>query len=77
MHSFVLLQLPEGCLLWSSHFLKRVTFSECIAPFRWLEKVKPHWPRLTHLYLPHTNKTSDYDLAYLATHKNDVGPYLR
>jgi hypothetical protein len=73
LHNFDISQLPEGCLLWSSRYLERVTFSHCIAPFRWLEKVKPHWPRVSHLYLPYTNKTSDHDLAYLATLKDSGG----
>lgn len=64
------IQLPKDCLLWSSLHLEMVTFSYCIAPFRWLENMKPYWPQLKHLHLPCTSKTSDHDLIYLAAMKN-------
>ncbi|CAI8013209.1 F-box/LRR-repeat protein 12 [Geodia barretti] len=67
-------QLPPECLLWSSSRMERITFSRCVAPFKWLEKAKPHWPNLKHLYLPYTTKTSDHDLQYLASLRASVHP---
>ena len=71
-----LIQFPPGCLLWSTSHLETITFFSCLAPYRWMEQFKPCWPRLKHLYLPYTTKTSDHDLKYLASLKSTALMYI-